>query len=71
MKATKEDTVRIWFLPQAYWQITEEMPQKEADDLMAEVEAVAAKPDLEAIRTYSFVCIGESCHRRARELDPK
>lgn len=71
MNAIEEETVRIWFLPHPYWQITKGMTPEETDALMAEVEQLANARDFEALRKYSFIHIGETCHRRGRELPQK
>jgi len=40
------------------------MVQCEIDALMAEVERLAEARDLDALRNYPFIFIGENCHRR-------
>ena len=61
--ALEEDT-RIWFLPNEYWHITKGMPPEDAEQLMLEVERLAAAQDLAALRKYRFIYIGQNCHRR-------
>ena len=56
---------RIWFLPHLYWQATKGMLPEEVDNLMQEVERLAEAHDLDALRKYSFICIGKTCHRKA------
>lgn len=59
-----EGNTRIWFLPDVYWNVTKGMVQCEIDALMAEVERLAEARDLDALRNYPFIFIGENCHRR-------
>lgn len=65
MNAIAEDNVRIWFLPDIYWKVTKGMPQEAIDTLMSEVEQLAAAQDVDALRHYPFIYIGESCHHRS------
>jgi len=60
-----EGSVRIWLLPDIYWKITKDMPQEAADALMSEVEELALAQDIDALRQYPFIYIGENCHRRS------
>ncbi len=53
------DRERIWFFPHKFWQVTKNMSKKDAEDLMAEVERCAAAGDLQALRKYPFVFIGD------------
>jgi hypothetical protein len=46
-----------------------ECPPEEIDELMCEVERLAVAQDLAALRKYSFIYIGETCHRRGREAN--
>ena len=49
---------RIWFFPDKFWRATENMPPDQAAALMAEVEAYAAAGDVQALRKYPFVVVG-------------
>ena len=64
MTAAAEYSQRIWFLPLEYWQATKGMSQEEINELMYKVECLAEAKDLAALRKYSFIFIGEKCHRR-------
>ena len=50
---------RIWFFPDKFWQATKGMPQDEVSRLMAEVETYAAAKDVEALKKYPFVFVGD------------
>jgi hypothetical protein len=50
---------RIWFFPDKFWQATKGMPSDEVNQLMEEVERHAAAKDLEALRKYPFVFVGD------------
>jgi hypothetical protein len=54
-----EHRERIWFFPQKFWQVTKNMPKDEADNLLAEVERYAAAGDVQALRKYPFVFVGD------------
>lgn len=50
---------RIWFFPNQFWQATKDMPPEQASALMQEVEAYAAAGDVQALKKYSFVFVGD------------
>ena len=50
---------RIWFFPDKFWRATKNMPPDEASNLMAEVERYAAAGDVQALRKYPFVVVGD------------
>ncbi len=50
---------RIWFFPDKFWRATKGMPQEEVAKLMAEVEGYAAAGDVQALRKYPFVIVGD------------
>ena len=50
---------RIWFFPDKFWQATKGMPQDEVSKLMAEVEQYAEAKNVEALRKYPFVFVGD------------
>jgi hypothetical protein len=50
---------RIWFFPDKFWQATKGMPADEVSRLMAEVETYAAARDVEALKKYPFVFVGD------------
>ncbi len=50
---------RIWFFPNKFWAATKGMPEDQVSNLMAEVESLAAAGDLQALRKYSFVFVGD------------
>ena len=58
-KTESDHRNRIWFFPQKFWQATKNMPKEEAANLMAEVEQYAAAGDVQALRKYPFVFIGD------------
>jgi len=70
VNASAEGSIRIWLLPDIYWRITKGMRQDAIDALMCEVEELAAAHDLDALRQYPFIYIGENCHRRSSILQP-
>lgn len=50
---------RIWFFPQKFWAATKGMPQDQVSSLMEEVERLAAAGDVQALRKYPFVFVGD------------
>ena len=50
---------RIWFFPNKFWAATKGMPTEEANRLMAEVEKLAEAKDVEALKKYPFVFVGD------------
>ena len=50
---------RIWFFPNKFWQATKGMPADEVSKLMEEVETYAAAKDVEALKKYPFVFVGD------------
>ena len=50
---------RIWFFPNKFWAATKDMPEEEKDRLMEEVERYAAAKDIEALKKYPFVFVGD------------
>jgi len=58
-KTESDHRNRIWFFPHKFWEATKNMPKEEAANLMAEVEQYAAAGDVQALKRYSFVFIGD------------
>jgi hypothetical protein len=54
-----EHRERIWFFPDKFWRATKNMPPDEVAKLMAEVEGYAAAGDMQALRKYPFVVVGD------------
>jgi hypothetical protein len=50
---------RIWFFPDKFWRATKDMPKDEVSKLMEEVEKYAEAKDLEALKKYPFVFVGD------------
>ncbi|HEY4933586.1 MAG TPA: hypothetical protein VII23_18635 [Terriglobales bacterium] len=50
---------RIWFFPDKFWQATKGMAQDEVSRLMEEVERYAEAKDVEALKRYPFVFVGD------------
>jgi hypothetical protein len=50
---------RIWFFPHKWWQATKGMTKDEASQLMAQVEQDAENKDVEALKKYPFVYVGD------------
>ena len=50
---------RIWFFPNKFWQATKGMPADEVSKLMEEVERCAEAKDVEALKKYPFVFVGD------------
>ena len=50
---------RIWFFPNKFWQLTKGMPADEVSKLMEEVEKFAEAKDVEALKKYPFVFVGD------------
>ena len=52
---------RIWFFPNKFWQATKGMPKEQVSQLMEEVEKYAEAKDVEALKKYPFVFVGDPC----------
>jgi len=50
---------RIWFFPNKFWQATKGMPKDQVSKLMEEVEKYAEAKDVEALKKYPFVFVGD------------
>ena len=50
---------RIWFFPDKFWQATKDMPPEQVSSLMEEVERYAAARDVQALKKYPFVFVGD------------
>jgi hypothetical protein len=50
---------RIWFFPDKFWRATKDMAPDEVANLMAEVEGYATAGDVQALRKYAFVVVGD------------
>jgi hypothetical protein len=50
---------RIWFFPDKFWAATKGMPAEEVSRLMEEVEKYAEERDVEALKKYPFVYVGD------------
>ena len=50
---------RIWFFPDKFWQATKDMPPEQVSTLMEEVERYAAAGDVQALKKYPFVFVGD------------
>jgi hypothetical protein len=57
---------RIWFFPNKFWQVTKDMPPDQASALMQEVEACAAVGDVQALKKYPFVFVGDPYKKSKR-----
>jgi hypothetical protein len=58
------DRNRIWFFPDKFWRATKGMSPEEVSALMQEVEAYAAAGDVQALKKYPFVFVGDPYKRR-------
>jgi len=56
---------RIWFFPDKFWQATKGMPADEVSKLMEEVERYAEAKDVEALKKYPFVFVGDPYKERS------
>ena len=56
---------RIWFFPDKFWRATKNMPPDEVTHLMAEVEGYAAAGDVQALRKYPFVVVGDPYKKKS------
>ena len=50
---------RIWFFPNKFWAATKGMSAEEISRLMEEVEKLAEAKDVEALKKYPFVFVGD------------
>jgi len=56
---------RIWFNPQKFWAATKGVPQEEVDRLVDRLMRLAESRDLDALRRYDFISIGDYLDRKA------
>lgn len=57
---------RIWFFPDKFWRATKNMPPDQVSALMQEVEAYAAAGDVQALKKYPFVFVGDPYHQETK-----
>ena len=57
---------RIWFFPNKFWQATKGMPADEVSKLMEEVEKYAEAKNIEALKKYPFVFVGDPYKGKSR-----
>jgi hypothetical protein len=50
---------RIWFFPHKWWQATKGMTKEETATLMSQVEQDAENNNLDALKKYPFVYVGD------------
>ena len=50
---------RIWFFPNKFWAATKGMDPEAVSRLMEEVEKYAEAKDMEALKKYPFVFVGD------------
>ncbi|HZD33370.1 MAG TPA: hypothetical protein VE779_17125 [Candidatus Angelobacter sp.] len=55
---------RIWFFPNKFWAATKGMSPEDAGRLMEEVEKYAEAKDVEALKRYPFVYVGDPYKHR-------
>jgi hypothetical protein len=55
---------RIWFFPDKFWSATKNWPSDQISDLMQEVETHAAAGNVEALRKYPFVFVGNPYEKK-------
>ncbi len=53
---------RIWFHPTKFWEFTKNMPEEEVDRLFERVYRLAEQRDLNALREFDFISIGDVWH---------
>jgi hypothetical protein len=58
---------RIWFFPDKFWRATKHMPAEQVANLMAEVESYAEAHNVEALRKYPFVVVGDPYKKTNRK----
>jgi hypothetical protein len=61
---------RIWFFPDKFWQATKNMSPEQVSSLMEEVERHAAAKDVQALKKYSFVFVGDPYKKKSRQSAP-
>jgi len=60
---------RIWFFPDKFWQATKNMPADQVSRLMEEVERHAAAHDVQALKKYPFVFVGDP-YKKTKKTPP-
>ena len=58
---------RIWFFPDKFWRATKHMEPEQVASLMAEVERLAEARNVEALRNYPFVVVGDPYKKYSRK----
>ena len=59
-----EQAERIWFNPSKFWGATKDMPPEQVDLLWESVQQLAAARNLDALRRYDFICVGNGYLRQ-------
>ena len=55
-----EQAERIWFNPSKFWGATKDMPPEQVDLLWESVQQLAATRNLDALRRYEFISVGNA-----------
>ena len=58
--AMTETQERIWFHPSKFWGATKDMPPEQVDLLWESLLQLAAARNLEALRRYDFIRVGNA-----------
>jgi hypothetical protein len=56
----RERQDRIWFNPSKFWGATKDMAPEQVDQLWESVQQLAAARNLEALRRYDFIRVGNA-----------
>jgi hypothetical protein len=60
---------RIWFDPPKFWAATRNMTKAEADWLGEKIYELAEKHDIETLRQFSFIYVGNPYRRKTTKSD--
>ena len=55
---TAENRARVWLVPQKFWAATRNMKPEQADSLLQRVSELAERNQMEALRQYDFIIVG-------------
>ena len=61
---TRSEQERIWFNPSKFWGATKDMPPEQVDLLWESVQQLAATRNLDALRRYEFISVGNAYLRQ-------
>ena len=53
-----ENRARVWLVPQKFWAATRNMKPEQAESLLQRVSELAERNQMDALREYDFIIVG-------------